>query len=146
MELSMNRLSWDELYTEIAKTVAKRSKDPHTQVGAVLVKNHCILGLGYNGEPINFKYNFDWHSYEKYLYVIHAEVNAIINATSIGADIRNSDIYLTLSPCPNCMKLLVQYQIKNIFFIDKYEKNFALSKHIADNANINLIQVNKTYK
>lgn len=134
------RPTWDETYIEIAKIVAKRSKDPHTKVGAVLVKDNHILGIGYNGEPRNFKYNFDWHSSEKYDYVIHAEMNAIANACSIGANVVDADIYLTLSPCHNCMKLLIQHQIRNVYYLTEYS-DFDITKKMSDNSNVRLIKI-----
>ena len=139
------RPSWQETYFEIAKIVAKRSKDPHTQVGAILVKNGCVIGIGYNGEPRNFKYEFDWNSDEKYTYVIHAELNAIANACSIGANVTGSDIYLTMSPCKDCIKLLIQHQIKNIYYLKDY-KDIEIVKQIATNSTTNLekfIDINK---
>lgn len=139
--LNIDRPTWKEMFFEIAKIVATRSKDPKTKVGAVLVKNNCIIGIGYNGEPKGFKYEFNWNSEEKYDYVIHAELNAISNACSIGANVKDADIYLTLSPCANCIKLLIQHGIKNVYFLNKY-KDYNLSKKIADNANINLIYCN----
>ena len=135
-----NRLSWQEMFIEIAKVVAKRSKDPRTKVGAVLVKDNHVIGVGYNGPPREFKYDFDWHSPEKYNFVIHAEMNAITNACAIGANVAGCDIYVTLSPCHECMKLLIQNKIKNVFYIDKY-KDFELSELMAKNSNINLIQI-----
>lgn len=132
-----DRITWEQMYFEIAKIVAKRSSDPKTKVGAVLVKNRCIIGVGYNGEPRKFNYNFNWNTDEKYKYVIHAELNAIANACSTGANVTGADIYLTLSPCSDCIKLLIQHQIKNIYFLEKY-KDYNLTKHIAKNANINL--------
>lgn len=58
-ELEHNRPTWEQTFMSIAKVVAKRSKDPHTKVGAVLVKDKLILSIGYNGEPRNYKLNFD---------------------------------------------------------------------------------------
>ena len=135
-----NRPSWQETYFEIAKVVAKRSKDPRTKVGAVLVKNGRVIGIGYNGEPKDFKYKFNWNSKEKYDYVIHAELNAIANACSIGANVSGADIYLTLSPCKECIKLLIQNEIQNVYFLDKY-KDFETTKKIANYSNINLIHM-----
>lgn len=133
----INRPTWTETFFELAKVIAKRSKDPKTKVGAVLVKNGRVIGLGYNGEPKEFTYSFNWDSEEKYDYVIHAELNAIANACSIGANVAGSDIYLTLSPCSNCIKLLIQHDIKNVYFLKKY-KDFELTEKIAKHANIKL--------
>lgn len=131
----MNRPSWKETFFEIAKVVAKRSKDPHTKVGAVLVKDGRVIGIGYNGEPRNFKLDFNWNSSEKYTYVIHAELNAISNAAAIGANVKDADIYLTLSPCHECIKLLIQHQIHAVYYLDDYH-DIELTKQIAENANI----------
>lgn len=136
---SINRPSWNEMYMQIAEIVAKRSKDPHTKVGAVIVKDNRILGIGYNAEPKNFSYEFDWNSAEKYDYVIHAELNAISNATYYGNSIEGSTIFLTLSPCHECMKLLIQYGIRTIYYKDKY-KDFDLSEKMAKHSNIKMIK------
>ena len=133
-------MTWKELYIEIAKIVAKKSKDPHTKVGACLVKDGCVIGIGYNGEPRNFKYNFNWNTSEKYDYVIHAEMNAIANAQSVGVSVVDSDIYLTLSPCHECIKLLIQNRIKNVYYLEEY-KDIELTKKIAKYANINLEKI-----
>lgn len=133
------RPTWNEMFMQIAEVVAKRSKDPHTKVGAVIVKDNHILGVGYNAEPRGFTYDFDWHSREKYDYVIHAELNAIANSTYFGNSIAGSTIYLTLSPCSECMKLLIQYGIGTIYYKDKY-KDFEKSEKMAKYSNIKLIK------
>ncbi len=139
----MDRYSWQKMYIEIAKVVAKRSEDPRTKVGAVLVKDGCIIGVGYNGVPRHCNYTFDWNSDEKYKYVIHAEMNAIANANMQGISCKDADIYITLSPCSECMKLLVQHQIRNVFYLEQY-REFTTTKFIADNTpTINLIQLNE---
>lgn len=133
------RPSWQETFFEIAKVVAKRSKDPHTKVGAVLVKDGHVLGIGYNGEPREFSYDFNWNSDEKYDFVIHAELNAIANACAIGANVVGADIYLTLSPCHECMKLLIQHKIKRVFYLEEY-RDFEKTKLMAEHSNVELIK------
>ena len=132
MNARENRFSWKKMFVEIAKVVAQRSADPHTQVGAVLVKNNCVIGVGYNGEPKGFHFDFDWNSPEKYPYVIHAEMNAISNANKNGVDCNGADIYLTLSPCHDCIKLLIQHGIKNVYYLKEY-KDIDLTKKIVEN-------------
>ena len=132
MNARENRYSWKKMFVEIAKVVAQRSADPHTQVGAVLVKNNCVIGVGYNGEPKGFHFDFDWNSPEKYPYVIHAEMNAISNANRNGVDCNGADIYLTLSPCHDCIKLLIQHKIKNVYYLKEY-KDIELTKQIVEN-------------
>lgn len=137
-----NRPSWQQTFMDVARVIARRSKDPHTKVGAVLVKDKCIIGTGYNGDPRNFQYEFDWSTPEKYDYVIHAEMNAIANAVYNGAGnaIKGSDIYLTLSPCNHCILQLIQFGVKRVFYSTEY-KDFELTKKIADNADIQLIKI-----
>lgn len=139
------RPSWQKTFLEVAKTVAKRSKDPRTKVGAVLVKNNCILATGYNGDPRGFRYDFDWGSEEKYSYVIHAELNAIANAVYNGSgnSIKGSEIYLTLSPCNHCILLLVQFGVKTVYYLDEY-KDFELTKKIVDNSDIRLVKIDES--
>ena len=138
----LNRPSWDQTFMDVARVVARRSKDPRTKVGCVLVKNNCIVATGYNGEPRNFRYEFDWNTSEKYNYVVHAEMNCLLNAVYNGAgnSIKDADIYLTLAPCHDCIKMLVQAGIKRVFYLTEY-KDFELTKKIADNADIELIKV-----
>ena len=143
MNARENRYSWKKMFVEIAKVVAQRSADPHTQVGAVLVKNNCVIGVGYNGEPKGFHFDFDWNSPEKYPYVIHAEMNAISNANRNGVDCNGADIYLTLSPCHDCIKLLIQHGIKNVYYLKEY-KDIDLTKQIVENADgIRLIKLDE---
>lgn len=141
-EETEKRPTWKDIFFGIAKLVSKRSKDPHTKVGAVLVKDNRVIGIGYNGEPKGFSLKFDWSSKEKYDYVIHAELNAIANASSIGANVKGADIYLTLSPCHECMKLLIQHEIRAIYYINDY-KDIELTKKIAKHANITLEKENE---
>ena len=144
MNARENRFSWKKMFVEIAKVVAQRSADPHTQVGAVLVKNNCVIGVGYNGEPKGFHFDFDWNSPEKYPYVIHAEMNAISNANRNGVDCNGADIYLTLSPCADCIKLLIQHGIKNVYYLKEY-KDIDLTKKIVENADgIQLIKLDES--
>ena len=143
MNARENRYSWKKMFVEIAKVVAQRSADPHTQVGAVLVKNNCVIGVGYNGEPKGFHFDFDWNSPEKYPYVIHAEMNAISNANRNGVDCNGADIYLTLSPCHDCIKLLIQHGIKNVYYLKEY-KDIDLTKKIVENTDsVRLIKLDE---
>lgn len=133
------RPTWDETYFEIADIIAKRSKDPRTKVGAVLVKEKSVIGLGYNAEPRNSVLEFNWHTEEKYKYVIHAEINAVANASRLGINCVDSDIYITHSPCTNCINTLIQHGIKRIFYRKPYT-DFEISKEIAKGAGIELVQ------
>ena len=100
-----DHLSWDEYFMELALLSAKRSKDPSTKVGAVVVdSDHKIVGTGYNGLPKGFiDEEFHWESRDvssgeptKYPYVVHAELNALLNSTR---STEGCSIYVTLFPC-----------------------------------------------
>ncbi len=133
------RMTWEEMYFAIAEVVAMRSKDPRTKVGAVLVKEGCVIGIGYNGEPRNFNSSFDWNSHQKYNHVVHAEMNAVANACRMGVSVNNSEIYVTLSPCHNCMNILIQHGVKAVYYKKEY-KDIALTLKIANSSGIILKQ------
>lgn len=119
-------ISWDDYFMGVAKLSAMRSKDPETQVGACIVnESKRIIGIGYNGFPSGCEDDaFPWAKKgelvdTKYPYVVHAEANAILNATQ---SIKGSTIYVTLFPCNECSKLIIQSGIKEIIYeSNKYE-------------------------
>ena len=122
-------LDWDEYFMGVASLSAKRSKDPNTQVGACIVSNtNRILSIGYNGTPNGFedKY-FPWDRSgsfldTKYAFVCHAEMNAISNFKGDKKDLENAKLYVTLFPCNECAKLVIQNGIKEIIYLsDKYK-------------------------
>lgn len=121
--------TWDEFFMSIAKLATFRSKDPSTQVGACIVNNHNrILSIGYNGTPNNFDDdNFPWdregstRNNTKYPYVCHAELNAILNYYGSRKDFVGSRIYVSLFPCNECAKLIIQAGITEVVYLsDKY--------------------------
>ncbi|AUD63062.1 cytidine deaminase [Tenericutes bacterium MO-XQ] len=119
-------ITWDQYFMGVAKLSALRSKDPSTQVGACIVNSDLrIVGIGYNGMPSGAKDDeFPWGNMGEYLdtkypYVVHAEANAILNATQ---SLKGSSIFVTLFPCNECTKLIIQSGIKEIVYeSDKYE-------------------------
>lgn len=120
-----NYLSWDCYFMGVAMLSSMRSKDPNTQVGACIVnKQQRIVGIGYNGLPIGCSDDdFPWNNNGDYLntkypYVVHAEPNAILNSISA---LDGCTIYVTLFPCNECTKLIIQSGIKEIVYLsDKY--------------------------
>ena len=104
----------------LALEEAKNSNDPHTQVGAVIVSEKGkVIGKGFNQMPQN-KNTFPWEREgdqrdTKYPYVVHAEMNACINASE---KIKGAEIYVTLFPCSNCAKYLAQAGIKKVYYLD----------------------------
>lgn len=122
----VNYLSWDEYFMGVASLSAMRSKDPNTQVGACIVNtDNRIIGIGYNGLPKGLDDDqFNWNNNKedflnsKYAYVVHAEANAILNATS---NLAGSTLYVTLFPCNECAKIIAQSGIQEIVYVsDKY--------------------------
>ena len=120
-------ITWDEYFMGLALLSARRSKDPSTQVGASIVnKDNLIMSVGYNGMPRGCSDDeFPWSREgedNKYLYVCHAELNAILN--SGGRDLRGCRIYTALFPCNNCAKAIIQSGIVEVCYLsDKYANN-----------------------
>lgn len=136
-------ISWNKYFMEIAKLSAMRSKDPSTQVGACIVNDeNRILGIGYNGFPNGIDDdNLPWGKKgefldTKYAYVCHAEMNAIMNCVLLP---KNCTIYVTLFPCNECAKLIIQSGIKKVIYLNsKYEtkESTIASKKLLDLAKI----------
>ena len=141
-------LNWDGYFMSLAHLSAVRSKDPSTQVGAVIVdSNNRVVGLGYNGFPRGCDDNkFPWEREGEYLdtkyaYVVHAELNAILNANKL---IENCRLYVSLFPCNECSKAIIQSGIKEIIYeSDKYKDldQFKASKKMLEAAGVKLRQL-----
>lgn len=118
-------IDWDTYFMGVALLSSLRSKDPNTQVGACIVNpDKRIVGIGYNGFPVGCDDDkFPWCNQgdfidTKYPYVVHAETNAILNSTTW---LKNCTLYVTLFPCHECSKLLIQSGIQEIVYLeDKY--------------------------
>ncbi len=121
-------ISWDEYFMGVALLSAQRSKDNSSQVGACIVNDeNKILSMGYNGMPTGcFDDEMPWEREgeplkTKYMYVCHAELNAILNHASGTGSLKGARIYTTLFPCNECAKALIQSGIKKvIYYCDKY--------------------------
>lgn len=116
-----NYISWDEYFMGIALLASMRSKDPNTQVGACIVSpENIIISTGYNGLPNGCSDDeFPWDG-QKYPYVVHAELNAILNAG--GRVLRGARLYVALFPCNECAKAIIQSGISEILYLsDKYD-------------------------
>lgn len=127
-------ITWDQYFMEVAELSALRSKDPSRQVGACIVKDNVIVGTGYNGFPRGCSdKEFPWTkdskeiTETKYAYVVHAELNAILNSTR---DLDGATIYVTLFPCTECTKAIIQSGIKKVVYksIPEKQKEIEASK------------------
>ena len=137
-------LSWDEYFMGIALLSSMRSKDPSTQVGACIVNpDKRILSMGYNGMPrCCSEDEFPWDKNDdplnsKYLYVCHAELNAILNCAVGG--VRGCAVYTTLFPCNECAKAIIQSGIAEVVYMsDKYSDSDSVlaSKRMFDTAGV----------
>ena len=111
-------MNWDQYFIGIAEQVKLKSKDESTQIGAVIVgRGKEILSTGYNSFPRGLDDNKKERQErpEKYYYMVHSEINAIINAARVGININDSTIYLTCGiPCCDCAKAIINSGIKKI--------------------------------
>ncbi len=145
-------LSWDEYFMGVAALSGMRSKDPNSQVGACIVSDdNKILSMGYNGFPKGCSDDeFPWaregdELETKYVYVTHSELNAILNYR--GGSLEGSKLYVTLFPCNECAKAIIQAGIKTVIYdSDKYAgtpSNVA-SKRMLDAAGVRYYKYNRT--
>ena len=138
-------ISWDEYFMGVALLAAERSKDPNTRVGACIVdRQRRILSTGYNGFPQGcsddeFPWNRDASLGEtKYNFVVHAELNAILNTR--GKSLADSILYVALFPCNECAKEVIQVGIKDIIYLDdKYARSNGVmaAKRMLDVCDVN---------
>lgn len=141
-------LSWDEYFMSLSHLSSMRSKDPNTQVGACIVNQaKRVVGIGYNGMP--YGCNDDEYPWEregnwldtKQPYVVHAELNAILNSTS---SLVGCSIYTSLFPCNECAKAIIQSGITEVVYeSDKYAYSDSVkaSKRMFKSAGVNLRQI-----
>lgn len=136
----------------VAMLAARRSKDPNTQVGACIVsQDNIIISTGYNGLPNGCSDDeYPWERVgeeTKYPYVVHAELNAILNAN--GRDLRGSRLYVALFPCNECAKAIIQAGVKEVLYLsDKYASTAATraSKRMMDSAGVTYRQLHPSTK
>ena len=139
-------ISWDEYFMSVALLVSMRSKDPNTQVGACIVgDDKRIISTGYNGFPRGCSDDeFPWNREgedTKYPYVVHAELNAILNAG--GRSLSGSTLYVALFPCNECAKAIIQAGIKTVVYLsDKYDgtPSVCASKRMLRAAGVKLVK------
>ncbi|MBE5921226.1 MAG: dCMP deaminase family protein [Lachnospiraceae bacterium] len=142
-------ISWDEYFMGVAYLSSLRSKDPNTQVGSCIVsKDNKILSMGYNGFPIGCSDDeFPWNRegddplQNKYFYSTHSELNAILNYR--GGSLEGAKLYVTLFPCNECAKAVIQCGIRAIVYADdKYgdSPSVKASKKMLAAAGVEVIQ------
>ena len=112
---------YDIAYLKMAMEWASLSHCNRKKVGALIVKNNMIISDGYNGTPSGFNNSCEDENGETYWYVLHAEANAILKTASSTHNCNGATLYLTLSPCKDCSKLILQSGIKRLVYIKKYK-------------------------
>lgn len=145
-------INWDEYFMGIAALSALRSKDPNSQVGACIVSpENKILSMGYNGFPLGCSdEKFPWDregapELTKYPYVVHSELNAILNYR--GGSLQGTKIYVTLFPCNECAKAIIQAGIKTVIYdSDKYDGTpmNVVSKKLLETAGVEIVKYQKS--
>ena len=145
-------IDWNTYFMNIALLTSMRSKDPNTQVGSCIInQDNIICGTGYNGFPKNCSDDeLSWNKNDKDIldnknsFVIHAEVNAILNKNT--HNLTNCILYTTHFPCNECTKIIIQSGIKKIFYL--YDKQDLASETMLNLVNIKFIKINllKTIK
>ena len=149
----LNVLSWDEYFMGLAHLSALRSKDPSTQVGACIVSpDRKVVGIGYNGFPIGCDDDdFPWAREgdfleTKYPFVVHAELNAILNSTQ---KLNGCSIYVSLFPCNECAKAIIQSGIREVIYLsDKYAgtPSMVASRRMFQSAGVKVRQLETNLK
>ena len=119
MQNLSKQLKLDEVFINIAKEVGTLSYCTRSKVGAVLVKDGNVISFGYNGTPAGMDNTCEENDVTKDE-VIHAEMNAILKAAKSGNAVDGSTLYLSLSPCQNCCKLIIQSGIKRVVYLQDY--------------------------
>lgn len=145
----MNRIEWNEFFMGVAELAAKRSRDLNTQVGCCIVKENKIISTGYNGMPrtcddsdLPIGREGKWLE-TKYPYVVHSELNAILNAPT--TDLRGCKIFVTLFPCCECAKAILQSGIKEVYYLeDKHPDDdiYVAAKRMFKLSNIKVEKMN----
>lgn len=152
MQKREDYISWDEYFMGVAVLSSMRSKDPNTQVGACIVsEDHKILSMGYNGFPKGcsddeFPWTREGEPYDnKYFYTTHSELNAILNYR--GGSLEGSRMYVTLFPCNECAKAIIQAGIRTVVYADnKYAASPSVraSQRMFDAAGVRYYQYQPT--
>lgn len=149
-----NRPTWDEYFLKIANDVAERSNCSRRRVGAVIVKDNHIISTGYNGTPMHTANCFDGgcprcagttpsgHGLDECL-CVHAEQNAICQAARYGLPIDGGTIYVTISPCLTCAKLIINAGIRHVVYGGEYTTGIEKVVKMLAEAGVTIAMVRK---
>lgn len=130
---------FDKAYLKMAQEWAKLSYCKRKQVGALIVKDRMIISDGYNGTPMGFENCCEDEEGKTHWYVLHAEANAILKLAASTQSAKGATLYLTLSPCKECSKLILQAGISRLVYINEYSDDDGIS--FLRNHNIEIEQI-----
>lgn len=130
---------FDKAYLKMAQEWAKLSYCKRKQVGALIVKDRMIISDGYNGTPSGFENCCENEEGRTHWYVLHAEANAILKLAASTQSAKGATLYLTLSPCKECSKLILQAGITRLVYINEYSDDDGIS--FLKNHNIEIEQI-----
>jgi dCMP deaminase len=122
----LKQLRYDSAYLKMAREWAKLSHCSRKQVGALIVKDSMIISDGYNGTPSGYDNTCENANGKTHWYVLHAEANALTKVAKSNHNTNGATLYITLSPCKDCSKLILQAGIKRVVFIKAYKDSLGL--------------------
>jgi len=137
------QLRYDKAYLRMASTWSELSHCSRKQVGAIIVRDGMIISDGFNGTPSGFDNCCENDAGETHWYVLHAEANAILKVAKSTHNCQDATLYLTLSPCKDCSKLVVQSGIKRLVFMKGYKDQSGLE--FLENSGIEIKQIENPY-
>ena len=135
----MEYTKFDIAYLKMAKEWAKLSYCKRKQVGALIVKDRMIISDGYNGTPSGFENCCEDEDGKTHWYVLHAEANAILKLAASTQTAKGATLYLTLSPCKECSKLILQSGISKLVYINNYSDSEGIN--LLRNHKIEILQI-----
>ncbi len=142
-ESPLKQAKYDKAYLRMATEWAKLSHCTRRQVGAIIVKNNIIIADGFNGTPSGFENCCEDSDGKTHWYVLHAEANAILKLAKSNNRGQNSTLYITLSPCKDCSKLILQAGIKRVVYIKGYKDSSGID--FLSKAGIEVVQIENPF-
>lgn len=144
MEKYNKQLRYDKAYLRMALEWAKLSHCKRKQVGAIIVKDNIIISDGYNGTPSGFDNCCETTEGDTHWYVLHAEANAILKLAKSNNKGTNSTLYITLSPCKECSKLVLQAGITRVVFVNGYKDSSGID--FLTTAGVEVVQIKDPFE
>lgn len=143
MKEQAKQLRYDKAYLRMAKTWSELSHCNRKRVGAIIVKDGMIISDGYNGTPSGFDNCCENDAGDTQWYVLHAEANAILKVAKSTHNCQGATLYLTLSPCKDCSKLVLQAGIERVVFMNGYKDDSGIA--FLREAGVETVQIEKPF-